>query len=124
MSATRPIPRCEISDWTLDETIPADSCPRCCWAYGPRYARLAASGCRYTPNTPHSSWKTSRGDSSTASTARTESSSVTASEPPWNRVFVNSLQLGNVFVERRADLESRIGDYFSDNRKLQSASHK
>src|SRR5258707_4760183 len=124
MSATRPIPRCEISDLPLDETIPADSCPRCCCAYRPRYARLAAPGCRYTPNTPHSSWKTSRGDSSTASTARTESSSFTASEPPWNRVFVNSLQLGNVVVDRVANLESRIGDYFSDNRKLQSSTRK
>src|SRR5271167_2458218 len=122
-SATRPIPRCEMSDLPLDETIPADSCPRCCCAYSPRYARLAASGCRYTPNTPHSSWKTSRFDSSTASTARTESSSVTASEPPWNRVFVNSLQFGNAFVER-FDLEPRIGDHFSDHRKLQSSPGK
>ncbi len=30
MSATRPIPRCEMSDLPLDETMPADSCPRCC----------------------------------------------------------------------------------------------
>src|SRR5271167_2194614 len=104
-SATSPIPRCEMSDLPLEETIPADSCPRCCCAYKPRYARLAASGCRYTPNTPHSSWKTSSGDSSTASTARTESSSVIASEPPWNRVFVNPLQLGNVLFERCADLQ-------------------
>src|SRR5271154_6039670 len=123
MSATRPIPRCDMSDLPLDETMPADSWPRCCCAYNPRYARFAASGCRYTPNTPHSSWKTSRLDSSTASTARTESSSVTASEPPWNRVFVNPPQLVNVFVETvgRANLESRIGDYFSDHRKLQTS---
>src|ERR1700691_2829892 len=64
MSATRPIPRCEISDLPLDETIPADSCPRCCNAYIPRYARLAASGWPKTPKTPHSSLKASRLDSS------------------------------------------------------------
>src|SRR5271154_4860020 len=124
MSATRPIPRCDMSDLPLDETMPADSWPRCCCAYNPRYARFAASGCRYTPNTPHSSWKTSRLDSSTASTARSESSSVTASEPPWNRVFVNSLQLGYVFVDCRINLEPRRGCHFSDNRKLQSSSDK
>src|SRR5271154_810375 len=124
MSATRPIPRCDMSDLPLDETMPADSWPRCCCAYNPRYARFAASGCRYTPNTPHSSWKTSRLDSSTASTARTESSSVTASKPPGNRVFVNSPQFGNVVVDRRANLEPRIGRHLSDNRKLQSSSRE
>ena len=55
---------------------------------------------------------------------RTDSSSVTASEPPWNRVFVNSLQLGNVFIERPANLQPRIGDYVSDNCKLQSSTGK
>src|SRR5271154_5066391 len=122
MSATRPIPRCDMSDLPLDETMPADSWPRCCCAYNPRYARFAASGCRYTPNTPHSSWKTSRFDSSTASTARTESSSVTASKPPGNRVFVNPPQFRNVFVDRRANLEPGSDGHLSDNRKLQSAS--
>src|ERR1035437_10243318 len=122
-SATSPIRRCEISDLPLDDTIPADSCPRCCCAWRPRYARLAASGSRYTPNTPHSSWKTSRFDSSTA---MTECVSVTASEPPWNRVFVNSLQFGNVLIEtgRRGNLEPGIGDYASDDRKFQSSPRK
>src|SRR5580692_5092717 len=46
------------------ETIPADSCPRCCNAYNPRYASFAASSCPNAPNTPHSSWKRSSANAS------------------------------------------------------------
>src|SRR5579862_5313035 len=51
--------RCRCSSFPSLDTIPADSCPRCCNAYKPRYASFAASSCPKAPNTPHSSWKRS-----------------------------------------------------------------
>ena len=53
ISLTRPISRTQRRRCPSDETIPADSCPRCCRACNPRYARFEASGWPKMPMTPH-----------------------------------------------------------------------
>src|SRR5262249_45895870 len=58
-SATHPI---AFSTWKARPSVaamPADSWPRCCSAYSPRYATLAASEWFHTPKSPHSSWNLS-----------------------------------------------------------------
>src|SRR3984893_3948554 len=46
--------------------MPADSWPRCCSEYRPKYVRLATSSPGWkTPKIPHSSWKGSSGASAT-----------------------------------------------------------
>src|SRR5437660_1582940 len=53
-SETSPIPRCDrATPAPSTTTIPADSCPRCCRLYSPRYATRAASGTPVTPTIPH-----------------------------------------------------------------------
>src|SRR6185437_5123692 len=129
MSATRPIPRCEISDLPLDETMPADSCPRCCNAYIPRYARLAASGWPKTPKTPHSSWKASRLDSSgeTSTKSSCEPSDARFCEsscdrtlsicgkPPRNRLFVDLPQLAHILVDSFCNFQPGLACHAPDH---------
>src|SRR5512134_228489 len=55
MSATSPISLWKMIPSPSVLAIPALSCPRCCSAYSPRYAMLAASGCPWIPKMPHSS---------------------------------------------------------------------
>src|SRR5208283_5288064 len=57
-------------------------------------------------NTPHSSWKPSRLDSSAS---RITSSSDSTLEPPWQRRFVNAIQFVHVVVNRGSgDAQPRI----------------
>src|ERR1041385_6274248 len=54
MSETRPMPRWDrATPAASTTTMPADSCPRCCRLYRPRYATRAASGTPVTPMMPH-----------------------------------------------------------------------
>jgi hypothetical protein len=57
MWETSPIPVYAAEALRRSETaMPADSCPRCCWAYIARYVSRAASGCPQMATTPHFSF--------------------------------------------------------------------
>src|SRR6478735_520984 len=55
MSATCPMALCMKRRSPLEDTTPADSCPRCCNWCSPRYAMVEASRWLCTAITPHSS---------------------------------------------------------------------
>ena len=100
MSATRPMPRCEISDLPLDETMPADSCPRCCKRVQPEVGEIGGLRMadtrrrRRTPRGRRRGWTPRTRLPQKAPQAPARVSRPTSSicgKPPRDRLFVNCL---------------------------------
>src|SRR5664279_3979469 len=81
-SATYPMPFSTDTREPFHVTMPADSWPRCCMAYSPRYVRFAASAWPKMPKTPHSSRNLSEASPrGTAATTRVYRSARRARRP-------------------------------------------